>query len=645
MSESGKAVFLSYASQDAGAARRICEALRVAGLEVWFDQNELRGGDAWDQKIRRQIKECALFVPVISANTQARQEGYFRLEWKLAVDRSYLMADDAPFIVPVVIDDTPESAARVPDRFREVQWTRLVMTETATAFAERMRMLVMTEKDSDVSAGSSKHRQPVRQAQGPEPVVADARAAPRASGRGHGWRWWMIFPIGGMLIALAGALRPYVAPDRSRAIKSESLAKAPPAPVSEARQLVVKAHALYEPWDGATREDFALAEQLVKRAIALDATDGDAWAAYGVISCALIVFGHDRSPERREIARTAAERAVRLAPDSNQARFAQAFYYRFQDTTRAEAERLLRELVERAPTDKLVVRTLGSLLRNAGRTDEALAFYDRAAALPGSDPVALYNKFLTLMNAKRFAEAEAAIDQSLALKPTGYAYRAKATLLLQLHGDLDGAAATLAKVPAAFLLEDAGAFFASQVWLWRREPEKALSVLGAVPRDLLENDFGGPTAFLRGQAHQIAGRREAARTEWSAALRVVEQQLATQLNSTRWIYWRARLLACLEQTAEAERVLRTFEELTRSPGVTDGTIPIYLLLGRRADVLTGLEARSEQIFSEGNAGGVALVLNNLRYDPAWDPLRGDARFEALQRRFQEKRAALREAAK
>jgi len=43
MSDSSKAVFLSYASQDAEAARRICDALRAAGVEVWFDQNELVG--------------------------------------------------------------------------------------------------------------------------------------------------------------------------------------------------------------------------------------------------------------------------------------------------------------------------------------------------------------------------------------------------------------------------------------------------------------------------------------------------------------------------------------------------------------------------------------------------------------------------
>ncbi len=69
-----RAVFLSYASQDAEAVARLAEALRAAGVEVWFDRNELAGGDAWDAKIRKQIAECALFVPVISANTQARRE-------------------------------------------------------------------------------------------------------------------------------------------------------------------------------------------------------------------------------------------------------------------------------------------------------------------------------------------------------------------------------------------------------------------------------------------------------------------------------------------------------------------------------------------------------------------------------------------
>ena len=142
MGDSTKAVFLSYSSQDADAARRIRDALHAAGLEVWFDKSELRGGDAWDKSIRKQIKDCALFVPVISANTEARSEGYFRLEWKLAVDRSHLMADDQAFLLPVAIDDTAEASARVPDRFRELQWSRPFGAETPVGFAQRVLRLL-----------------------------------------------------------------------------------------------------------------------------------------------------------------------------------------------------------------------------------------------------------------------------------------------------------------------------------------------------------------------------------------------------------------------------------------------------------------------------------------------------------------------
>ena len=145
------AIFLSYASQDAEAARRICGALRAAGLEVWFDQSELRGGDAWDASIRKQIKECALFVPMISASTNARSEGYFRLEWKLAVDRSHLMADDQPFFLPVILDDTPEPAARVPDRFRERQWTRLNNDSAIAVFAARVGKLLSASGSSSTT--------------------------------------------------------------------------------------------------------------------------------------------------------------------------------------------------------------------------------------------------------------------------------------------------------------------------------------------------------------------------------------------------------------------------------------------------------------------------------------------------------------
>ena len=155
LSESTNAVFLSYASQDAAAARRICEALRAAGVEVWLDQSELRGGDAWDGSIRKQIKACALFIPIISATTSSRAEGYFRLEWKLAIDRSHLIAAEKAFLLPVVIDGTSETAALVPEKFRDVQWTSLRDGEVPPSFVDRVARLLSSDASSPSSLAAS----------------------------------------------------------------------------------------------------------------------------------------------------------------------------------------------------------------------------------------------------------------------------------------------------------------------------------------------------------------------------------------------------------------------------------------------------------------------------------------------------------
>ncbi len=186
MTEPPQAVFLSYASQDAEAARRICEALRASGIEVWFDQSELRGGDAWDQKIRQQIHDCALFIPVISAHTEERTEGYFRLEWKLAVDRSHLMADDAAFLFPVVIDDTPDASARVPEKFRTLQWTRCPAGTTPAKFGPTVQALL---------AGTAK------------PLRAMGHAVPGAAiSRRTAMRWAGLGAAGVLLIAAIAGL-------------------------------------------------------------------------------------------------------------------------------------------------------------------------------------------------------------------------------------------------------------------------------------------------------------------------------------------------------------------------------------------------------------------------------------------------------
>ena len=100
-------------------------AFERAGIDVWFDEQRLDGGVDWDAMIQENIRRCSLFVPVISRNTEAVQESYFRVEWQLAVRRALRMAPTRPFIVPVSVDDTPPEAPNVPDEFRRLHWVRL----------------------------------------------------------------------------------------------------------------------------------------------------------------------------------------------------------------------------------------------------------------------------------------------------------------------------------------------------------------------------------------------------------------------------------------------------------------------------------------------------------------------------------------
>ncbi len=218
---SAGALFLSYAREDTDAARRIADALRSHGVEVFFDQSELRGGDAWDQKLRRQIKECALFVPIVSAHTQQRREGYFRLEWKLAVERTHLMAEGSPFLAPVVVDDTAEGAAVVPAEFMRVQWTRLPGALVTPQFVEQIKRL-LASPSSPSSAASA----------GAPSVHASQSTTPKS-----GFPTALIAGLAVVVLALVGyiALRPANRETPPTPGSADSNAASVPKPAADAK--------------------------------------------------------------------------------------------------------------------------------------------------------------------------------------------------------------------------------------------------------------------------------------------------------------------------------------------------------------------------------------------------------------------------
>ena len=132
------AVFISYAREDLPAVQQLKAGLDAAGVTTWFDIDRLEAGDDYDRKIRDNIARCSYFIPVVSATTQRRLEGYFRREWSYAIDRARNMADGALFILPVSIDGTGAAEARVPDKFKALHFSELPGGRTTPEFAQRL---------------------------------------------------------------------------------------------------------------------------------------------------------------------------------------------------------------------------------------------------------------------------------------------------------------------------------------------------------------------------------------------------------------------------------------------------------------------------------------------------------------------------
>jgi len=133
------AVFISYAREDLAAVQRIKAGLDAAGIRTWFDLDRLESGDDYDRKIQRNVARCSYFIPVVSATTERRLEGYFRREWSYAIDRSRNIAEGALFILPVCIDDTSATHAHVPDKFKALHITQLPGGEVTPEFVRHLQ--------------------------------------------------------------------------------------------------------------------------------------------------------------------------------------------------------------------------------------------------------------------------------------------------------------------------------------------------------------------------------------------------------------------------------------------------------------------------------------------------------------------------
>jgi hypothetical protein len=140
------AVFLSYASEDRPAVMLIRDALEQAGIDVWFDRNPdaLRVGENFELKIKINIDQCSMFIPIISQHTLTPAPRFFRTEWNHAQQLAGRYPENWRFIIPVAIDSISPDTTALPEKFRKLHWEVLPGGQTHIKFVEEIKQLYRT---------------------------------------------------------------------------------------------------------------------------------------------------------------------------------------------------------------------------------------------------------------------------------------------------------------------------------------------------------------------------------------------------------------------------------------------------------------------------------------------------------------------
>lgn len=118
-------IFLSYASEDRPVVDALRRDLEAAGVDVWFDRQALEAGDDYEAKIKRNIENASLFVPILSQATLTARRRFFRIEWDHAEKIAVQVPPSQRYIIPVAIDDIAPNDPAIPERFRKINWVRL----------------------------------------------------------------------------------------------------------------------------------------------------------------------------------------------------------------------------------------------------------------------------------------------------------------------------------------------------------------------------------------------------------------------------------------------------------------------------------------------------------------------------------------
>jgi TolB-like protein/predicted Ser/Thr protein kinase len=387
-------------------------------------------------------------------------------------------------------------------------------------------------------------------------------------------------------------------------------------------------------WEGAEKP-LTRKVELLEKAAQRDPNFALAYCALAKTQCDLysVTGPESLSAAHLELAKKAADAALRVRPDLDEAHLELARYYFYAGIYTGDFDRARDELViarRKLPNDSEAIFIAARIDRRQNRWDDALANFRRASELdPRNREVATY-RWSAYLDMRRYKELEELFVKDAASGTLQDPWTQLWLADLKLaEGDPVAAQALLAQVPLEFSPLEKIWDIRFMAALLLRDYDAANRVIATTPAKFAYVHGGHPPeSWADGQVARARGDKQKARSVFAAARKRLDATWENKVKDEWYFAEVARLDAGLGRKEDAIREARRAVDLkpiakdsVTGPQLVANLALVYAWTGERDRALEQLE-----IIAAIPAGP---PYGDLLLNPCWDSLRGDPRFDNI----------------